>query len=123
MVEYIDNFTSRFINQINKIEERKELVEFIGEDQRQADRLKDLEHKLERINEIVQTIEDSAPPQKTEQTQKFASEIAKLEEQVSTNDNTMKRIETKVKSALNNTIDLQRLSHNLFNKFQNFLQG
>ena len=35
----------------------------------------------------------------------------------------MKRMEMRVKSALDNTIDLKKLSHNLYNKYLNFLQG
>ena len=54
MIEFIENFTERFIKQIGKIEsDRRELATFIGEDRRQGERLSFIETKLVRINSIL----------------------------------------------------------------------
>lgn len=72
MIEYIDNFTNRFIQQISKIEERKELSAFIGEDARQSERMSELEKKLDRINQIMKTIDETPPNLKSEVTKTFS---------------------------------------------------
>ena len=54
MIEFIENFTERFIKQIGKIEsDRRELATFTGEDRRQGERLSYIEAKLVRINSIL----------------------------------------------------------------------
>ena len=60
MIEFIENFTERFIKQIGKIEsDRRELTTFVGEDRRQGERLSYIETKLVRINAILKTVEDT----------------------------------------------------------------
>ena len=41
MISFIDDFTERFVRQIAKIEsQRRELLNFVGEDRRQGDRMR-----------------------------------------------------------------------------------
>ena len=41
-VEWIDTFTNKFVKSLNKIEQSRELVNFVGEDKRQELRLIDM---------------------------------------------------------------------------------
>ena len=60
MINFIDTFTNRFVKQVCKIEyERRELSNYIGEDRRQGDRFSYLESQLERINEVLKTVEET----------------------------------------------------------------
>lgn len=60
MINFIDDFTERFVRQIAKIEQqRRELSTYIGEDRRQRERMFFLERKLERINAILKQVEET----------------------------------------------------------------
>ena len=41
-VEWIDNFTNKFVKSLNKIEQSRDLINFVGEDKRQEMRLLDM---------------------------------------------------------------------------------
>ena len=80
MISFIDGFTERFVNQIGKIEtQRRELATYVGEDRRQGDRIKYLQNKLIRINEILKLIEDTQPNMRAELVKNLSNEMAVLE--------------------------------------------
>ena len=83
MIEFIENFTERFIKQIGKIEsDRRELATFVGEDRRQGERLSYIEAKLVTINSILQTVEDTQPNLKAKVVKESSEEMLGLENEV-----------------------------------------
>ena len=55
-VEWIDTFTNKFVKSLNKIEQSRELVNFVGEDKRQELRLIDMQNKSHEILKIFYII-------------------------------------------------------------------
>ena len=83
MIEFIENFTERFIKQIGKIEnDRRELTAFTGEDRRQGERLSYIEAKLVTINSILKTVEDTQPNLKAKVVKESSEEMLGLENDV-----------------------------------------
>lgn len=65
LYNFIDMFTHKFIRQIGKIEyERPELKDFVGEDRRQATRLRSLEVNMERLLNILEQVDQTPPNHK-----------------------------------------------------------
>ena len=44
-IEWIENFTNKFVKSLNKIEQSRELISFVGEDKKQELRLIDIQNK------------------------------------------------------------------------------
>ena len=54
--DWIDTFTNKFVKSLNKIEQSRELVNFVGEDKRQELRLIDMQNKYHEILKIFHQI-------------------------------------------------------------------
>ena len=44
-VDWIENFTNKFVKSLNKIEQSRDLINFVGEDKRQEMRILDMQNK------------------------------------------------------------------------------
>ena len=51
-IEWIENFTNKFVKSLNKIEQSRELISFVGEDKKQELRLIDIMNKYQQILKI-----------------------------------------------------------------------
>ena len=124
MISFIDDFTERFVRQIAKVEQqRRELSTFIGEDRRQGDRMKYIEKRLERIDEILKKIEVTQPNEKAEAVKGLTPEMTQLENEVLKKDQEMKQMGNNVRRAIDNAVELKGLSHKLFSKYMNYIQS
>ena len=55
-IEWIENFTNKFVKSLNKIEQSRELISFVGEDKKQELRLIDMQNKYHQILKIFYQI-------------------------------------------------------------------
>jgi len=51
-IEWIENFTNKFVKSLNKIEQSRELIGFVGEDKKQELRLIEMQNKYHEILKI-----------------------------------------------------------------------
>ena len=56
-IEWIENFTNKFVKSLNKIEQSRELISFVGEDKKQELRLIDMQNKYHQILKIFYQIQ------------------------------------------------------------------
>ena len=63
-IEWIENFTNKFVKSLNKIEQSRELISFVGEDKKQELRLIDMQNKYHQILKIFYQIQQTAPDDK-----------------------------------------------------------
>ena len=63
-VDWIDNFTAKFINSIKDIEKAKDLAEFQGEDRRLLSKVEEMRTKYYDIIKIYATISASPADKK-----------------------------------------------------------
>lgn len=119
---FIDMFTHKFIKQIGRMEqEKQELMAFVGEDRRQGERLTYIETRLEKVISMLAEIELLPPNHKASATSKFEPEMLKLEQEVVVKDQEMKQVNDVVQRGLGAAVDLNGLSHRLFQKYNNFI--
>ena len=55
-IEWIENFTNKFVKSLNKIEQSRELISFVGEDKKQELRLIEMQNKYHEILKIFYKI-------------------------------------------------------------------
>ena len=63
-VEWIENFTNKFVKSLNKIEQSRELISFVGEDKKQELRLLEIQSKYHEILKIFYQIQITKPDDK-----------------------------------------------------------
>jgi len=63
-VEWIENFTNKFVKSLNKIEQSRELISFVGEDKKQELRLIEMQNKYHDILKIFFKIQQTKPDDK-----------------------------------------------------------
>lgn len=91
MIAFIDNFTNRIIKQIARIEvDKRDVAAVSGEDRRQEQRLDYLKQKMQRIEEIIRTIENTQPNLRANIVKGFSSEMSDLEQTIDVKDQEMK---------------------------------
>ena len=82
-----------------------------------------LEQKLVRVNAVLAQIEDTQPNLRAKKVLELQEEMFTIENEVLKKNQEMKLIDEKVRVALKNAIDLDGLSHKIFQKYFNFIQN
>lgn len=77
--------------------------------------------KFEQIREIIKTIDETAPNHKAKVQRDSDEKMRKLEQEFTAKNREMKARRDKVLKALQNTIDLEKLSHRVYEKYFKFI--
>lgn len=77
-IEWIDNFTNKFVKSLNKIEQSRELINFVGEDKKQEMRLKEMQDKYKEILKIFYSIQSTKPNKKLVTIEGYRQEMVKI---------------------------------------------
>ena len=78
-IEWIENFTNKFVKSLNKIEQSRELISFVGEDKKQELRLIDIQNKYKQILKIFYDIQMTQPDDKLVTIQSFREEMLSIQ--------------------------------------------
>ena len=95
----------------------------IGEDRRQANRLNQIELKLQRMTEIVTMVEEAPPNQRAEVGKSYSNEMFQLQQVVAQTDNEMKKLNEQVLHGFRAVVDVNGLSHKLFGRYLIFVEN
>lgn len=90
-IEWIDNFTNKFVKSLNKIEQSRELINFVGEDKKQEMRLKDMQDKYKEILKIFYNIQSTKPNQKLVTIEGYRPEMVKIQQHLISKDKEIKK--------------------------------
>ena len=121
-IEWIDNFTNKFVKSLNKIEQSRELIEFAGEDKRLTLQVLDIQNKYLQIVKIFQNIQRAPAAQKLDSIENMRPQMRRLEQEVINQDRHIKKQAAKVKKALRETVELDGLHQKIMGKYLRFLQ-
>ena len=122
--EFIEMFTNKFIRQISKMDhERQDLAAFAKEDNHQAVRLQYIAERCDKINTVLNDMATLPPNLLAKATQDAEEEILRLDLEVRNKDAEMKQTQEQVSSGLRSAIELNGLSHRLFQKYNDFIQA
>ena len=120
-IEWIENFTNKFVKSLNKIEQSRELISFVGEDKKQELRLIDIQNKYHEILKIFFTIQQTKPDDKLVTIQSFREEMMGIQQYVILKDKEIKKQAHRVDKASRETVDLDGLAIKIFGKYMKFL--
>ena len=81
--EWINAFTIRFVDKLNKIEQSREMLQYADQDRFITSQVRELENKYTRILNIFTDIQHSQPDKKLEMIQGYKKEMKSIEQQVS----------------------------------------
>ena len=121
-IEWIENFTNKFVKSLNKIEQSRELISFVGEDKKQELRLIDMQNKYHQILKIFYQIQQTKPDDKLVTIQGFRDEMLSIQQYVILKDKEIKKQAHRVDKASRETVDLDGLAIKIFGKYLKFLQ-
>ena len=122
--EFIEMFTNKFIRQISKMEhERQDLAAFAKEDNHQAVRLQYIAERCDKISTVLSDMATLPPNLLAKATQDAEEEMMRLDLEVRNKDAEMKQTQEQVSSGLRSAIELNGLSHRLFQKYNDFIQA
>ena len=82
-----------------------------------------MEKRLERINAILKSVEETQPNMKAAIVKDLSPEMSILENEVLKKDQEMKQVGSNVRKSVNSAVDLNGLSHKLFSKYMNYIQS
>merc|ERR1712060_602632 len=108
---------------LNKIEQSRELISFVGEDKKQELRLIEIQNKYNEILKIFYEIQITKPDDKLVTIQSFRDEMLAIQQFVILKDKEIKKQAHRVDKASRETVDLDGLAQKIFGKYLKFLQG
>ena len=85
-IEWIESFTNKFVKSLNKIEQSRELISFVGEDKKQELRLLDIQNKYHEILKIFYKIQATKPDDKLVTIESFREEMQQIQQYVTLKD-------------------------------------
>lgn len=103
--------------------DRQELAAFAKEDFKQAERLNYISDRLDKISSILNNVQKHPPNLKAKATIDVEEEMLRLEREVKVKDQEMKQINDTVSGGLRSAIELNGLSHRLFDKYNDFIHA
>jgi len=121
-IEWIESFTNKFVKSLNRIEQSRELIGFVGEDKKQELRLIEIQNKYHEILKIFFKIQQTKPDDKLVTIQSFRDEMLSIHQFVILKDKEIKKQATRVAKASRETVDLDGLALKIFGKYLKFLQ-
>ena len=121
-IDWIENFTHKFVRSLNRIEQSQQMAEFIGEDKRQELRLIDMQNKYKEILKIFFNISQAKPDDKLEAIERNREAMNQLQQYIIGKDKEMKKTTTRVNKAMRETVDIEGLADKIFTKYFKFLQ-
>ena len=121
-VDWIDNFTNKFIKSLSKIEQSKELLEFQNEDSKLEREVSDMRGKYFEILKIFHNIANAEAKDKLDRIESERTNMRRIELEVDQRDKKIKKQAAKLKKALRETVDLNGLDQKIMSKYLRFLQ-
>ena len=122
-IEWIKSFTNKFVESLNKVEQNRELISFVGEDKKQELRLIEIQNKYHEILKIFFKIQKTKPDDKLVTIQSFREDMLGIQQFVILKDKEIKKQAIRVDKASRETVDLDGLAIKIFSKYLKFLQN
>ena len=90
-IDWIDNFTNKFVKSLNKIEQSRDLINYVGEDKRQEMRLIDMQNQYHEILKIFYNIQTTKPDDKLSTIEGYRERMIQIQQYVIGKDKEIKK--------------------------------